>query len=266
MHIILNSNVEKNVTIECPSNCLKIFIFQNVPSLTCPLKLEESLARQKPQEATLSRQSLSTAGTFNVLDPSQKISTVFITQDSHLTLSLDFFIIVSLSTISCFNFSSFHFSCPQPGTKKTPQNPTKNQNKQTKLRTFSPSLHQLWFSLSSLHQEHYLLPSLRLLLSCWPQSLQSLPREASCLIFLERCSFMSSLQLITMTEVIIFQILSKMGHNSGYSLSSVQLLYGTAAQPAITLVFIQLIIFSCSVFFTIKTHILLKVQFSHTSR
>lgn len=93
-------------------------------------KLEESLARQKPQEATLFRQSLSTAGTYNVLDSSQKICTLFITQDSHLTFSLDFFIIVSLSIISCFDFSWFHFPCPQPGTKKTPQNPTKNQNKQ----------------------------------------------------------------------------------------------------------------------------------------
>lgn len=58
-----------------------------------------------------------------------------------------------------------------------------------------------------------------------------------------------------------------MGHNSGYSLSSVQLFYGTAAQPVITPVFIQLIILSstsCSVFFTIQTHILLKAQLSHS--
>lgn len=53
MHIILYSNVEENVITECPSNCLKIFIVQNVPSLTCPVKLEESMAGQKPQEATL---------------------------------------------------------------------------------------------------------------------------------------------------------------------------------------------------------------------
>lgn len=55
LHIILNSSAEKNV-IECPSDilsCLKTFIFQNVPSLTCPVKLEESMAGQKPQEATL---------------------------------------------------------------------------------------------------------------------------------------------------------------------------------------------------------------------
>lgn len=50
MHIILSSNVEKNVITECPSNC---FIFQNEPSLTCPVKLEGSMAGQKPQETTL---------------------------------------------------------------------------------------------------------------------------------------------------------------------------------------------------------------------
>lgn len=48
MHRILNSNVEGNVIIECASNSLKVFIFQNVPSLTCPMKLEESMAGQKP--------------------------------------------------------------------------------------------------------------------------------------------------------------------------------------------------------------------------
>lgn len=53
MHIILNSNVEKNVIIGCPSNCLKTLIFQNAPSLMCPVKSEESMAGQKPQESTL---------------------------------------------------------------------------------------------------------------------------------------------------------------------------------------------------------------------
>lgn len=48
MHIILNSSVKGNVIIECASNSLKVLIFQNVPSLTCPVKLEESMAGQKP--------------------------------------------------------------------------------------------------------------------------------------------------------------------------------------------------------------------------
>lgn len=138
MHIILSSNVEKNVIIECPPNCLKTLTFQNVPSFMCPVKLEESMAGHKPHQATL-------------YTPHQQ-------QENSTFQTLP---------------------------------------KRKKKRTFSPSLHQLCFSLSSLHEERYLILSFRFILLT--SSLQPLPCEASHLIFLDHCSFMSSLQLTIMT-------------------------------------------------------------------